>query len=56
MQPLASALVSIVVLVTAIPIPADAADTVYFAIGERHELTSEILVKVPPISSSLSSR
>ena len=43
MQPLASALVSIVLLVTAIPIPADAADTVYFAIGERQELTSEIL-------------
>jgi len=43
MQPVVSAFVTIVLLVSAAATPAGAADTVYFAIGERHELTSEIL-------------
>lgn len=43
MQPVVSAFVTIVLLVSAAVSPARAADTVYFALGERHELTSEIL-------------
>ncbi len=43
MQPVVSALVTIVLLVSAAAAPASASDTVYYAMGERHELTSEIL-------------
>jgi hypothetical protein len=43
MQPVVSAVVTIVMLVSVTAAPAGAADTVYFAIGERHELSSAVL-------------
>ncbi len=43
MHPVVSTFVTIVLLVSAAATPAGAADTVYFAIGEHHELKSEIL-------------
>jgi enterochelin esterase-like enzyme len=43
MKHVISGFVTIVLLVSAAAAPASAADTVYFALGERHELKSEIL-------------
>ncbi len=43
MRPVISAVVTVAVLVGATAAPAGAVDTVYFALGERHELTSDIL-------------
>jgi len=43
MRPVISAVIITAVLVAATAAPVGAADTVYFALGERHELTSDIL-------------
>jgi enterochelin esterase-like enzyme len=43
LRPAISAAVTVAVLVGATAAPAGAVDTVYFALGERHELTSDIL-------------